>query len=686
MSATVVSPAEVRDGNRTTAVASRSGRLRRVWRGRADDAPWVRPALLALLVATAGLYLWGLGASGWANSFYTAAVQAGTKSWKAFFFGSFDASNFITVDKSPGALWVMEISARIFGLNSWSLLVPQALEGVGTVGLLYLTVRRWFSPAAALTAGLVAAITPVAALMFRFNNPDALMVLLLTGAAYATVRGIEDGRARWMLTAGSLIGFAFLAKMLEAFLIVPAVGLAYVVAARGTLPHRIRQLLYGLAAMLVSAGWWVLTVQLIPAADRPYIGGSQDNSLWNLIFGYNGFGRLSGNETGSVGGQAGGGGQWGPTGLTRLFGAEMGTQISWLLPAALGLLAVGLVVTWRTGRRNRTRAALLLWGGWLVVTGLAFSLGRGIIHPYYTVALAPAIGAVVGIGGSILWSRRQHWAARAGMAAAVLVTAVWSDVLLDRTPDWLPWLRPVIIGAGAMAAVGLMLWPLVRGRFRMLIAAGSIVACLAGPLAYTLDTVNTAHSGAIPTAGPAGGSTGAGPGGRGGFAGAGRGTAAGGATRAAGATGAGRATGGGFAGGGAGAGARPGIGIPGSAGSGQAAANGGFRPGAGGGAAGGGLLNASEPSKALTALLKKDSSHYTWVAATVGANEAAGYQLATGDPVMAIGGFNGTDPYPTLAEFEVLVHEGKVHYFIAGGMAGPEEAGKARRRRPSLPG
>ena len=540
MSATVVTPAEVRDRNRTIAITARSGWLHRLWRGRSDDAPWVRPALLALLIATAGLYLWGLGASGWANSFYTAAVQAGTKSWKAFFFGSFDASNFITVDKSPGALWVMEISARIFGLNSWSLLVPQALEGIGTVGLLYLTVRRWFSPAAGLAAGLIVAITPVAALMFRFNNPDALMVLLLTGAAYATVRGIEDGRARWMLTAGSLIGFAFLAKMLEAFLIVPAVGLAYVVAARGTLPHRIRQLFYGLAAMVVSAGWWVVTVQLIPAADRPYIGGSQDNSLWNLIFGYNGFGRLSGNETGSVGGQpGGGGGQWGPTGLTRLFGAEMGTQISWLLPAALGLLAVGLVVTWRTGRRNRTRAALLLWGGWLVVTGLAFSLGRGIIHPYYTVALAPAIGAVIGIGGSILWARRQHWAARGAMAATVLVTAIWSDALLDRTPNWLPWLRSVIIGAGAMAAVGLMLWPLVKGRFRTLIAAASIVAGLAGPFAYTLDTVNTAHSGAIPTAGPAGGSTGAGPGGlggRGGFAGAARGTTAGGPTSAASAT------------------------------------------------------------------------------------------------------------------------------------------------------
>src|SRR5277367_4974214 len=149
---------------------ARPGVLRRVVRGRVDDPAWVRPSLLLLLVATAVAYLWALGDSGWANSFYAAAVQAGSKSWKAFFFGSSDASNFITVDKAPASLWVMEISARIFGLNSWSILVPQALEGVASVGLLYATVRRWFKPSAALIAGAVLALTPVAALMFRYNN------------------------------------------------------------------------------------------------------------------------------------------------------------------------------------------------------------------------------------------------------------------------------------------------------------------------------------------------------------------------------------------------------------------------------------------------------------------------------------------------------------------------------------
>ena len=166
---------------------------------RAPDPRWARPTLLGLLGVTAVLYIWGLGAEGWANAFYAAAVQAGTKSWKAFFFGSFDASNFITVDKPPGSLWVMELSARIFGLNSWSLLVPEALEGVATVGLLYATVKRWFGPSAGLIAGAVVALTPVAALMFRYDNPDALLVLLLTAAGYATTRALETGRTRWLV-------------------------------------------------------------------------------------------------------------------------------------------------------------------------------------------------------------------------------------------------------------------------------------------------------------------------------------------------------------------------------------------------------------------------------------------------------------------------------------------------------
>src|SRR5580692_9629727 len=210
---------------------ARARGLPRIVRGRPDDPAWVRPALILLLAATAFAYLWALGDSGWANSFYSAAVQAGTKSWKAFFFGSSDSSNFITVDKPPASLWVMELSARLFGLNSWSILVPQALEGVASVGLLYATVRRWFRPSAALLAGAVMATTPVAVLMFRYNNPDALLVLLLTVAAYATVRALERANTMWLVAAMAAIGLGFTTKMLQAFLVVPAIGLVYLVAA-----------------------------------------------------------------------------------------------------------------------------------------------------------------------------------------------------------------------------------------------------------------------------------------------------------------------------------------------------------------------------------------------------------------------------------------------------------------------
>ena len=669
----------------TSTAPSRPGPVRQLLRGRTDDPAWVRPGLLGLLGATAVLYVWGLGASGWANSFYAAAVQAGTRSWKAFFFGSFDPSSFITVDKSPGALWVMELSGRLFGFNSWSMLVPEALAGVGTVGFLYLAVRRWFPPGAALGAAAVAALTPVAALMFRFNNPDALMVLLLTVAAYATVRAVEDGQPRWTVLAGSAVGFAFLAKMLEAFLVVPALALVVLVAGAGPLGRRIRILLYGGLAMIVSGGWWVMAVELTPAADRPYVGGSQNNSLWNLMFGYNGFGRLTGNETGSVGGgPAGAGGRWGATGLTRLFGSEMGTQISWLLPAALLLLVAGLVVTRRAGRTNRTRAALLLWGGWLVVTGLAFSLGQGIIHPYYTVALAPAVGGTVAVGGVLMWANRDRRAARSVLAASLAITGVWAAVLLGRTPRWLPWLRPLVVVAAVLSAAAVLAWPIIgraslasRPLGRALRAASfalAALACLGAPAAYTLDTVNTPHSGAIPSAGPVGASTGAGPGGfRRGFGNNLRGGAGfpGGANPGAGAGvpgGPNPAAGGTFPGGAA-FGATPGAGI--------GAGFGGETGRTSGGPGAGGLLDASRPSAAMVSLLDRGAAGYTWVATTVGANQAAGYQLTTGHAVMAIGGFNGTDPYPTLAYFQQLVSQHRVHYFIAGRSFGGPAGGGA---------
>jgi 4-amino-4-deoxy-L-arabinose transferase-like glycosyltransferase len=647
-------------------------RARRLLRGPDTDPRWARPALLGLLALTALLYLWDLTRNGWANDFYAAAVQAGTKSWKAFFFGSFDSSNFITVDKTPASLWVMELSGRIFGFSQWSMLVPQALEGVASVGLLYAAVRRWFGPPAGLVAGLVLALTPVAALMFRFNNPDALLVLLMTAAAYALVRAIENGRTRWLVFCGVLLGFAFLAKMLQAFLVVPGFAIAYLWAGA---PRAWLRRLWQTAAMgagiIVGAGWWILIAELTPAADRPYFGGSTNNNILQLAIGYNGLGRLDGNETGSIGGGgAQGSGFGGATGLLRLFHSEFGGQISWLLPAALICLAGLAWVSRRAVRTDRIRAAALLWGGWVIVTGLVFSYMSGIIHPYYMVALAPGIGALVGIGALTLWEKRLGWAGRSVAAATVLVTAVWSYILLDRTPGWLPWLRWVVLVAGVLSAVALLAGPwLVRApsfRRLVLLPVGlAMVAGLAGPAAYALDTVNTAHTGAIPSAGPVTVGFGGGPGGGGGFAGA----------RPGGTQPAGTRPGGKQPGGNAGTGFPGGqFGGPGGSsgthagGTGRGVGGAGTTGGAGGTRGpGGGLGGNTQVSSAVAKVLEQDASSYKWVAATEGSEEAAPLQLATGDAVMAIGGFNGTDPWPTLAVFKELVAKHEVHYYVGQG-------------------
>ncbi|MGZ4736763.1 MAG: glycosyltransferase family 39 protein [Acidimicrobiia bacterium] len=639
------------------APAQHRSRVRRVWRGPETDPVWARPALFALLAVTGVLYLWGLGASGWANSYYAAAVQAATKSWKAFFFGSTDASNFITIDKTPASLWPMAISARIFGMSSWSMLVPQALEGVAMVGLLYATVKRWFSPGAALLAGAVAALTPVAVLMFRFNNPDSLLVLLLVAAAYAMTRALEAGRTRWLIAAGILVGFAFLTKELQAFLVLPGFGLVYLVAGPPRLGRRIGQIIVLGVTTLVAGGWWVAIVQLTPASQRPYIGGSQNNSFWNVLFGYNGFGRLTGSETGSVGGGGigGPGGQWGPTGWTRLFNDSFGGQASWLLPAALILLVSGLVLTMKRPRTDRTRAAFILWGGWLLVTGMAISLGKGIIHEYYTVALAPAIGALVGIGAALMWRHRAEWFARVVLAVTLAATAIWAYQLLGRTPDWAPALRPVVLILGLGLAVA-MLVPMSR-RVGLAALGAAIVVALAAPTAYALSTVRTDHGGALPTAGPAGASRGFGPGrgGPGGLRSFGR-NAPGAIANGTGNGGLPNLPGGGFPGGGFPGGGFPGGGTPPSF------------AGRGGGAGGlGGLLNGTKVGDRLASLLRNGTDGYRWVAAAVGANNAASYQLASGEAVMAIGGFNGSDPAPSLAEFQAYVRARKIHYFLGGG-------------------
>ncbi len=633
---------------------------------------WARPALACLLVATTASYLYNLAASGFGNSFYAAAVEAGSKSWKAMLFGSLDTSNFITVDKPPASLWVMDLSARLFGFSTWSVMVPNVLEGVLAVALLYATVRRVSNEVVGLAAGTMLAVTPVAALMFRFDNPDALLTLLLVAAAYCLTRAIERAGTRWLVAVGALLGVAFLTKMMQGLVVVPAFGLAYLVAAPTTLRRRIVQLLWSGVALAAASGWWLAIVSLVPASDRPFIDGSPDNSIWNLIFDYNGFGRI-------VSSGAGGMNFSGQPGAFRLFDDLMGSQASWLLPAALLGLAGIFAARRHAPRTDAVRAAAIVWGGWLLVTGVVFSYGQGVIHTYYTVALAPAIAALVAIGGHQLWLARQHLWARLVVGATLVVTSLWAFALLDRAPAWCPELRWLVLVAGLAAAAGVLLAGRSSRRSSIaLLAVLAGVGALAGPVAYSADTIGSAHTGSIPTAGPSSDATAFGPGGGGGFgqvgeAGAhglgglpggtgtasnfGRGESAGGPARSSAAAGApsfgGRGTAGGPASGYTGTTSRSGSASVGVLAGGRAEGN-------------GGSVNTE-----LARLLESDATSYRWIAAVDGSQTAASIELATsGDPVMAIGGFNGNGGNISLRAFEAYVKDGDIHYYIAGDSGG----------------
>ncbi|WP_370066205.1 ArnT family glycosyltransferase [Mycobacterium sp. MAA66] len=458
------------------------------------ESRWESRGLIALLLGTAMLYLWGLGSSGWANSFYAAAAQAGTQNAKALLFGSLDAGNAITVDKPPAAMWLMGLSGRLFGFSPFTMLLPQALMGVAAVAVLFVTVRRTSGPAAGLLAGLVLALTPVAALMFRFNNPDALLVLLLITAAYCTVRALEQEvfllAVQWMGLTGVLVGFAFLTKMLQAFLPVPALALAFLVSAPFGIGRRVGALVMAGLAVLVSAGWYIALVGLWPADARPYIAGSTDNGLLQLALGYNGIERITGSAGGPgrenlfFGGQAG---------ITRLFGPSMGVEISWLLPAALIGLVVMVWLTRGAPRTDLSRSAVLLWGGWLLVTGAVFSFMDGTVHPYYNLALAPAVAALVGISVTELWRRRDARAARAVLATMLAVTGVWAFALLSRTPDWLPALRWIVLATTVLTAVVLLIDAQRPGRLSAVLAGVAVVAGLAGSSSFAIYNVAHGH-------------------------------------------------------------------------------------------------------------------------------------------------------------------------------------------------
>ena len=588
-------------------------------RGRAGITARTRQrlGLAVLLIGTAVTYLWNITVNGMGNQFYAAAAQAGSRNWESLLFGSLDPHNFITVDKPPASQWVMGLSGQLFGFSSASMLIPEALMAVAAVGLLYGAVRRISGPLAGLLAGAALALTPVAALMFRYNNPDAVMVLLMTAAAYCTVRALPRASWRWLVLAGVALGFAFLAKMLEGLMVMPAIGLVYLIAAPTTVRRRLLHLVGALAAFIVSAGWYVLLTLAWPASSRPYIAGSTDNNFMNLVLGYNGFARVLGHnhpapaKAPAIGASAGArvqawqghhgafGGFGDQTqGLPRLFSGEFGFEIGWLIPAALLAIVLVLVARRRAPRTDLARAGAIVFGGWMLVDGLVLSFMHGTIHPYYCLSLAPAVAGMFAIGAHDMWCRRESRFGRAGLAALILVTGVWSWWILNRNGGWLPPLRWTILAVTGAATVVLLMSATAPARRRTAAAAlaVSMLGALAGSTAYAIATIEQSHAGGNAMVGPAASS--------------------------------------GHDGSQGGQGHRGGFG-----------------------------QNADNPQ--LDAMLRDTQTK--WSAAIDRSSAAAGLELSTNTAVMAIGGFTNSDPVPTLSQFQDDVASHQITYYITPG-------------------
>lgn len=450
---------------------------------------WERVGLVTLLTVTAVLYLWHLAINGYGNDFYAAAAQAGGQSWSAWFFGALDAQDFITVDKPPAALWITGLSVRVFGLSPWSVLAPQAVMGVAAVAVLYATVRRTLAgtrhaAVGALLAGAILGLTPAAALLFRFNNPDALLVLLLVVAAYCLIRAVESAAVWWLVAVGAALGAAFLTKMLQGFLVAPAFALTYLLLAPTTWRRRAMQLLAGCAALAVTAGWWIVVVQLVPPAERPFVGGSIDDTELELAVGYNGIDRIVGN------------GHAVRTGVDRLFTGEVGIEIGWLLPAATVAAGFGIHLAARRRLPRTQLAALVMWTVWLSVAAIVFGYMRGMVHAYYTVMLAPAIGGLIGCGAVWGWQRRARLDGRSWLAAMGVSATLSAAVLLHR--NGFASIPPLValLGAASLAALGVL-----AGRRVAPVAAvaGAVVAVLP-TAAVAVATAMTPHHGSQPLA------------------------------------------------------------------------------------------------------------------------------------------------------------------------------------------
>jgi 4-amino-4-deoxy-L-arabinose transferase-like glycosyltransferase len=668
-----------------------------------EKAPrWSLPALVAIMVLAAVLYSWNLTGSS-LNSFYSSAIYSGTQSWKAWFFGSLDAGNFITVDKPPFSLMVMGLSCRIFGFGTWQMMLPEVAAALGTIWILHSSVKRYFGHVAATIAALVLALTPITVAINRDNNPDTLLVLLMVAGAALGLRAVRTEKLLPLVGSAVCFGFAFNTKLLQGYIALPAVFAVYLFASKLGWKKKLVQLAVATVALAVSSFWWATAVSLVPAADRPYIGGSTDGTAWDLIMGYDGFGRVFGGEgNGGGGGGGGGGGTFaGTAGLGRMFNDILGGQISWLLPFSAIALIAGLVLVGRAPRTDATRAALIMWGGWTLLHYVTFSMAQGTMHPYYTTALAPGIAALCGGGGVMLWrafrsgDARWSWVLPAGLA----VTGIWAIVVLRRASGWNTWLWPTVGVLMVLAIVGLFVFRSGnRGRLLTASIAAAIIAALAGPTAYAVTPAASSGTGGgmggtNPTAGPStGGGMGGGPGGggnRGGFGG-GEGGPGGGTQQGAGQAG-GELPGGGTApggmtpggggtgevpqGGGAPSGA-PSGGTTGGTAGGQQGGTTGELPGGGtapggtggtrGGFGGGGGMGGTT-SSALVSYLEKHQDGAKWLLAVSNSQSAGQLILSTHKPVISMWGFTGSDKAMTLAKLKELVKKGELHYIQLGG-------------------
>jgi 4-amino-4-deoxy-L-arabinose transferase-like glycosyltransferase len=646
-------------------------RARLAVRGREADPGWSRPLLWAVALLAGVLGFWGLTRNGYANTYYSEAAQAASRSWTAWITNALDVSGSDSLDKGPLSNMVMGLSGRVLGFSSFSMLLPEALAGVGSVVVLHNLVKRTLGHRAAILAALMLALTPIFVAMTRFNNPDAILLLTEIGAAWALVRALESGRTRHLVLCGVLVGLAFNTKMLEAYLVVPGIVLTYLIAGRPKLGRRLVQLTAAGVGMFAVSFVWYGAMMLLPAADRPWVGDTTDNSWFSLIFGANGFSRVSG----SSGGPGGGSGFGGAAGPLRLFDSIVGGQIAWLIPLAIGGLGLGAWTRRRAPRTDLARSMYILWGGWAVVCWAIFSFQAGIFHPYYTTLLAPAVAVLAAGGLVIAWDLARKsavWAAVLGLA--VTGTAVFGAVLVGRATGFVTWLPPVAIGLAAASGAALLVSrlrpttgrPAALRRLAAFAMIAGLVGVLAGPTSYSLATVGESITGSNPLAGPAGADSGFG-GGFGGQRPGGRGF-----VRPTGATG--LPTGTAAAGTGPpSAGTRP-AGGPGEAGLGFGGT--GVPPGgAGAGGPGGGSVSTTEVK-----YLEAHEAGAKYLVAAVGSQTAAEIALQTGRNVVDMGGFTGTDPTPTLAKLEGLIKSGQLHYVLlstsgaGGGAPGGDRA------------